>query len=262
MKFVLATGLLLLFIPALDQSNSWRGLTPLRSTCEDVKKVLGIENCSPRTNYKIVELEVTIEFATGNCDKAPQSWRVSKDTVFAIILSPRIPMVPSQLGLDLSKYKKRNDGEIVGIEHYTSEKDGVSVDMYAGVIQHVFLYPRKADDALRCSQPQQVANQVDQTKPGAPFTFPKFDDYAGLSFAQEKKRLDCFAEELRRVRGELGYIIEYRRKGQRQPLARAKRAKDYLVKVKNIEAKRISIVDGGYQTEFKIELRLGPVSSK
>jgi len=106
--------------------------------------------------------------------------------------------------------------------------------------------------------------QVDQsTRPRPPYTFPKFDEYGDLRFAQEKERLDYFAEELRSVPGEPGYIIEYRRKGQRQRrLSRAKRAKDYLVKDKKIDARRILIVDGGYQKEFKIELRLGPVSQK
>jgi|GEM_PF-4632266 len=59
-------------------------------------------------------------------------------------------MIPSQFGLDISKYEKRDDGEIVGVEHYTNEEEGVRVDMYAGSIQNVFLYPRKADDVLRC----------------------------------------------------------------------------------------------------------------
>jgi hypothetical protein len=46
--------------------------------------------------------------------------------------------------------KARQDGEIVGLEHYTSEEEGVTVDMYSGVVQNVFLYPRKAEDGMRC----------------------------------------------------------------------------------------------------------------
>jgi len=109
-----------------------------------------------------------------------------------------------------------------------------------------------------------ISLQADQSpRQGPPYTFPKFDEYGDLSFAKEKERLDYFAEELKSVPGEPGYIIEYRTKGKRQKrLARAKRAKDYLVKVKSIDAKRILIVNGGYQKEFKIELRLGPVSPK
>lgn len=151
MRLAVATVILLLFITPPSQSNSWRGLIPLRSTCDDVKKSLNIDKCSmPLTHYTRPEMQVMIAFATQDCDSEPKGWRVPKGTVTAIILSPQIPMVPSELGLDISKYEKREDGEIVGIDHYTSEKEGVIVDMYAGVIQNVFLYPRKADDALKC----------------------------------------------------------------------------------------------------------------
>jgi hypothetical protein len=75
--------------------------------------------------------------------------------------------------------------------------------------------------------------------------------------------LNYFAQELESVPTEPGYIIEYRNKRQKQkPLARANRAKDYLVKVKGLDANRIRLVNGGYQKEFKIELRLGPVDSQ
>jgi hypothetical protein len=70
-----------------------------------------------------------------------------------IILSPQIPMTPEIFGLDLSKYKKREDGEIVGLDHYTSVDEDVAVDMYRGVIQRLSLYPRKADNEMRCKPP-------------------------------------------------------------------------------------------------------------
>lgn len=106
--------------------------------------------------------------------------------------------------------------------------------------------------------------QNDQsTRQRPPFTFPKFDEYGDLSYSKEKERLDYFAKELTTVSDESGYIIEYRTNRQsKKPMARAKRAKDYLVKVKGIDAKRIIVVNGGYQKRFKIELRLGPVKSK
>lgn len=164
MRFALTTVLLWLFTVPLSQSNCWRGLTPLRSTCDDVKKVLSIETCSmPLTNYDQPEMQVMISFAAGDCDKAPQGWRVSKGTVTAIILSPQIPMTPEIFGLDLSKFTKRADGEIVGLDHYTSVEEGVAVDIYGGVIQKLSLYPRKADEGMRCNPPGKA-----EAKPGEP----------------------------------------------------------------------------------------------
>jgi hypothetical protein len=59
-------------------------------------------------------------------------------------------MRPSEFGLDLSKYKKREGGDIVGMEHYDSEEEGVTVELYRGFVQNLFLYPRKSEDTLRC----------------------------------------------------------------------------------------------------------------
>lgn len=103
---------------------------------------------------------------------------------------------------------------------------------------------------------------VQTSRKGPPYTFPKFDEYGDLPFTKEKERLDYFAQELKSVKGEPGYIIEYRnRRKTQKPLARAKRAKEYLVKVKGVDANRIILVNGGYQKDFKIELRLGPLNS-
>ncbi len=105
--------------------------------------------------------------------------------------------------------------------------------------------------------------KVQTNRKGPPYTFPKFDEYGDLPFTREKERLDYFAQELKSVPREPGYIIEYRNKRQNQkPLARAKRAKNYLVKVKGVDAYQIRLVNGGYEKEFKIELRLGPVGSQ
>lgn len=155
MRFALPIVMLWLFTMPQDQPNSWRGLTPLHSTCDDVKKVLGITECSePRTEYKDSEWRVTIEFAQG-CDKEGKGLRLPKGTVAAIIVTPQTPMTPSQFGYDISKYEKREDGEIIGIEHYTNNEDGVWFDMYKGYIMHIILVARKADEGMRCKPPKQ-----------------------------------------------------------------------------------------------------------
>lgn len=107
-----------------------------------------------------------------------------------------------------------------------------------------------------------LKNQKDQsTTKVTPYALPKFDEYGNISFSEEKKRLDYFAKELQAVADEPGYIIEYRTKHQKKKaLARAKRARDYLVRVQGIDRKRIHLINGGYQTKSRIELRLGPVT--
>ena len=67
-------------------------------------------------------------------------------------------MVPADFGIEVSKYNKRDDGEIVGLVHYTSEEEGVRVDLFNGFVQNLFLSPRKADEALRCKQSKYARN--------------------------------------------------------------------------------------------------------
>jgi hypothetical protein len=62
-------------------------------------------------------------------------------------------MTVSQFGIDLSGFKKRESEEIVGMEHYDNDEEGVSVELFQGYLMNVVLGPRKSDDALRCNQP-------------------------------------------------------------------------------------------------------------
>lgn len=92
-----------------------------------------------------------VEFETETCDnKESRAWRVPKGTVTSLVISPRNEIRPSEFGLDLSKYKKRESGDIVGMEQYDSEEEGVTVELYRGFVLNLFLYPRKGDAALRC----------------------------------------------------------------------------------------------------------------
>ena len=145
---------LLLVVTTQSRSNCWRGLTPLRSTCDDVKKTLKVDKCTlPVSDYTLPDFRVMIEFENETCDTQPRAWRVPTGTVVALTLSPRNEMRPSEFGLDLSKYKKREGGEIVGMENYDSAEEGVTVELYRGFVQNLFLYPRKSDGTLRCKPP-------------------------------------------------------------------------------------------------------------
>jgi hypothetical protein len=151
MRFVVTAFMLLMFITMRSQSNCWRGLTPLQSTCEDVKKVLKVDKCTlPISQYNLPDFRVMVEFENETCDSEPRAWHVPKGTVTALTISPRHELRPSEFGIDLSKYKKREAGEIVELEHYDSEEEGVTVDLYRGFVQNLFLYPRKSESQLRC----------------------------------------------------------------------------------------------------------------
>jgi hypothetical protein len=59
-------------------------------------------------------------------------------------------MTVSQLGLDLSKFRKREGEEIVGMEQFDNDEEGVSVETFNGYVMNLFLSPRKSDESLLC----------------------------------------------------------------------------------------------------------------
>jgi hypothetical protein len=88
-----------------------------------------------------------------------------------------------------------------------------------------------------------------------------FDRFGDLAFADEKKRLDYFAEQLEKEPGSQAHIIVYGKRGAPragEAQARADRAKDYLVNKRGIAAERIKTVDGGLRERLKIELWIVP----
>jgi hypothetical protein len=88
----------------------------------------------------------------------------------------------------------------------------------------------------------------------------KVDTYGNVAFDDEKARLDNFAIALQNEPGSQGYIIGYSgRTGRRgEGIARAERAKNYLVTSRGLEASRIITVDGGYREALEVELWLVP----
>jgi len=81
----------------------------------------------------------------------------------------------------------------------------------------------------------------------------KFDDYGNIKFNDEKARLDNFAVALQGAPGSSGYILGYG-SYDGEGLARANRAKDYLVNTRGIDAGRITVIDGGCRAELWVEL--------
>jgi hypothetical protein len=88
-------------------------------------------------------------------------------------------------------------------------------------------------------------------------TCEKVDEYGNIKFNDEKARLDAFASRLQTDAGSTGYIIGYGT-CEGEGLARANRAKDYLVNTRGIDAGRITTVDGGCRAELLVQLYVCP----
>ena len=88
----------------------------------------------------------------------------------------------------------------------------------------------------------------------------RFDKYGDLAFADEKKRLDHFAEQLKNEPESQGHIIAYGKRGARagEAQTRADRAKQYLIDKLGIKAERILTIDGGDHVRLAVELWITP----
>ncbi len=96
--------------------------------------------------------------------------------------------------------------------------------------------------------------------PPPPVGCEKFDEYGDIKFNDEKARLDSFASKLQTEAGSQGYIVGYGA-CEGQGLARANRAKDYLVNTRGIDAGRINVVDGGCRAELWVGLYTCPTGA-
>lgn len=90
-----------------------------------------------------------------------------------------------------------------------------------------------------------------------------FDTYGRVSRESEEARLDNYAIALLNEPPALGYVFCYggRRGPRGEAQARCRRAKDYLVGVRELDAARLVTVDGGYREDPTVQLWVVPAGA-
>lgn len=250
---------LILFMFSVSYAKEWRGIVPLHSSCEDVKRIMGHSTCNS-SFYDLRDETVVIHFSTHPCDeRLPGGWNVQPGTVTSIFVNTKSPKKLADLHIDESRYKKLASEHHKGIIQYTNDEEGFAFTLYPdGKVWSFFYTPSAQDEYLRCHPSTDSKSDIRET----PNVLPRFDEYNDISFESEKKRLDDFATALREMYGQgtLGYIIIYgglrSRVGEAQ--MRAERAKNYLVNICGIDPNRIVTVDGRYREEVTTELWFKP----
>ncbi len=94
----------------------------------------------------------------------------------------------------------------------------------------------------------------------APATCRKFDEYADLTFNDEKARLDNLAIQLQQEPGSQAYYVIFG-SCDTEGAARSTRAVDYLVNNRGIDRGRITVVDGGCRETLTVELWICPTGA-
>lgn len=92
----------------------------------------------------------------------------------------------------------------------------------------------------------------------------EFDECANCTFDDQKARLDNLAVELQNDPSSRAYIIAYG--GRYSPIAQVevlmKRAHDYIVEQRGIDASRLTIVNGGFREDDNVELWVVPAGAE
>lgn len=241
----------------LSWAQGWHGIVPLRSTREDVRRLLGSPAELGQRSYDLYDLanEVAyISYSSGPCNGR---WNVPRGTVISVSVAPKTELLVADLRLDEGGYKRRTDPHVSGITYYTDEEAGVTVEAAGDKVMKVYYDPAARDNHLRCPGNPHVTPMAERAPAQV---FDKIDVYGDLPFEKEKEHLDHLALQLQNMPDMRGFIIAYagRRARAGEAQARAECAKNYLVNERGIEARRIVAMDGGYREEFTVDLYLVP----
>lgn len=241
----LAVTVLFVLVCGEASAQTWREITPLRSNCADVKRLVGSSACT-NTTYDFADAKVTITFSDGTC---ATGWNVKKGTVLFIEVHPRTRLKFEDLHLDEALYQKTVDSHLREVTYYRNEDEGVNIAVFSdGTVASLSYGPSTKDKPLACPSKPESARP--------PHASIKFDEYQSLSAEEEKLRLNDFATELLASPNYAAYVIAYGRSNKpREARERAARVKNYLV-TRGIGSDRVSVVDGGHRDQWTIELFL------
>ena len=260
-KTIIISVCAMVTMATFSEAKEWRGIVPLRSTKADVIRLLGptSDTNELRSIYRLEKEDLYIVFSSKDfCDTDTK--KVPVGTVLLIQVTPRNKIQLSDFQVDAkfrSFYPSSQNPEYQG---YIDEEAGIMLRANKSLVDKVFYFASAKDRDL-CptyyANPERFAEILTEYLPR------KFDEYSDISVEDEKARLDNFAIHLQKDEPQFkGYIIVYAgpraRSGEAQ--ARAKRAKDYLVKARGIEAERIVTIDGGCRDRLEVELYALPSS--
>jgi hypothetical protein len=144
-------SVLLFILPGISEAKEWRGIVPMKSTREDVTRILGKSKDANhiRANYDMEEGHIYIVFSSDDayydCVK-----KLPKDIVLLIQFTPKSDLSLSDLKLDFSKFRKFDPSfpKNVGYEAYVDEVEVLIVTTYNGKIDQINYTATKEDQKI------------------------------------------------------------------------------------------------------------------
>lgn len=252
--FILATSW------ATSSAQEWHGIRLLESTCDDVKRGLNVNKCEyPNSVYKFPKETVTVGFVTCPCPircyHAAGGYNVPRGTV-AGITRQFLTSVSIEELFDVKNGKWDSfETDMIGEVQYINPDQGIHLYTLDGEVTKAIYYPPSGKHKDKLCLPCTVVPPSPPAKSETVWLI----GYDGVDTADtEEKRLDAFAEELRKQGIDFrGYIVAYDGCLKRGEAAiRAERAKKYLVSTRGIDRSQIIIIDGGQRSGLSIELHV------
>jgi hypothetical protein len=248
---VLALLCVILGASVRTQSPSWRGIVPLRSTREDVERLIGPPMAPGGITYDLKDERVNVSYSAVPCAKGwPYGWNVPPGTVVSIEIFPKVSIKLSDL--DLANYTKFTNPLLPDEVHYNNTQEGRSIRTEGGSVVSFEYFPAARDRGLMCPAAAERALAVShgQNASRLPITY-----YSHVSISEEHTRLKVFFDLLKQYSSDSRiYIIGYagNEACPNEALSKATRAKGYLVKL-GVSGQRIVMIDGGYAAPVRTE---------
>lgn len=144
--------------------NAWRGLLPLKSSRADVERLLGPPTGSVANSYsyETKEEKVRVLYSQGSCEPNLEGqWKVPADIVLAITVFPQTSILVNSLRLDMTIYKRGQEGHPENWVWYVSSETGVMVHAIqkngGEEVMSTTYRPAKKDEHLRCPKQRPMA---------------------------------------------------------------------------------------------------------
>jgi hypothetical protein len=198
-RLILNSGFLILLVTISAEAKAWRGIVPLQSTREDVERLLGppVQPCRfEHCFYETAEEHVFVAYSRGPCPEDEfRPFNVPRGTVEEIDVTPKKKPRLTDLNLDLSKYEKTEDDELLGLVYYENRDEGVIFEVDLGVVKSITYVPTPRDEYLRCPP----AKEGVFTRLGQPCPTVKIEGPRGVVQPGKTITLNAAALGLRRA---------------------------------------------------------------
>ena len=258
MRVILIAAFLFCAVPT-SSAQEWHGLKPLESTCEDVKRELGVSKCEyPRSRYHFENEIIHIEFVACPCpivcyDDLP-GLNLPLGTVTGIRreLSSGLPV--ANFNVDREGWTQLRT-DFIGHVIYSNEELGLTLSAIdRRVVTITYDAPVEKYRQHRCPKCSESTSAKEAQETPALW----FNSYGDMKIEEERRHLNKFATKLKQYPDSIGYIVTYRSclSQNDETKVRAERAKEHLVNTHHVGSERIMIIDGGQRESMLIELHV------